>query len=86
MGCACLPRVAPRPRLQAGSYEQLSVPAAVPQGVDEILEALDREEGIASITLGRCVEEKRTVSQVRRLGARTCGVPGGLDAEAQAGC
>lgn len=48
---------------QAGSYEQLSVPAAVPQGVDEILEALDREEGIASITLGRCVEEKRTVSQ-----------------------
>ncbi|KAL4858818.1 30S ribosomal protein S1 [Chlorella vulgaris] len=48
---------------QGSTFEQLSVPASVPQGVDEILEALDREEGITSITLGRCVEERRTVSQ-----------------------
>ena len=41
------------------------VPASIPNGVDEILEALSEAEGVSAVTLGRCVEEKRTVAQVR---------------------
>lgn len=49
---------------EGSTYDDVeSVPASIPQGVDEILEALDREEGVTSISLGRCVQEKRTVSQ-----------------------
>ncbi|KAI7836676.1 hypothetical protein COHA_009452 [Chlorella ohadii] len=50
--------------LNGASYEQLEeVPASVPQGVDEILEALAQQPGVEGVTLGRSVEEKRTVSQ-----------------------
>lgn len=50
--------------LNGASYEQLEeVPASVPQGVDEILEALAGQPGVEGVTLGRSVEEKRTVSQ-----------------------
>lgn len=41
-----------------------AVPAAVPAGIEEILEALAGQPGVESVTLGRTVQEKRTVSQV----------------------
>lgn len=41
-----------------------AVPAAVPAGIEEILEALAGQPGVEAVTLGRTVEEKRTVSQV----------------------
>lgn len=40
-----------------------AVPAAVPAGIEEILEALAGQPGVESVTLGRTVQEKRTVSQ-----------------------
>lgn len=39
------------------------VPASVPQGIEDILEALASQPGVQGVTLGRTVEEKRTVSQ-----------------------
>ena len=39
------------------------VPVAVPQGVEDILNELSGEQGIEEVTLGRRVEERRTVSQ-----------------------
>lgn len=40
-----------------------SVPVAMPQGVEDILNELSSESGIEEVTLGRRVEERRTVSQ-----------------------
>ncbi|PSC70883.1 30S ribosomal S1 [Micractinium conductrix] len=40
-----------------------AVPASVPSGMEEILESLSAQPGVKSVTLGRTVEEKRTVSQ-----------------------
>jgi predicted RNA-binding protein with RPS1 domain len=39
------------------------VPVAIPQGVEDILNELSGEAGINEVTLGRRVEERRTVSQ-----------------------
>lgn len=39
------------------------VPATMPQGVEDILDELSNENGIEEVTLGRRVEERRTVSQ-----------------------
>jgi hypothetical protein len=61
------------------------VPAGVPPGVDEILEALDAQPGIGSITLGRCVEEKRTVSQDLELWITKETVAGGYNLAVRAG-
>lgn len=72
--CPSLPHLAPQ-----SSYAAVdAVPAAVPQGVDEILEALSREPAVQAVSLGRCVEEKRTVSQARcGAGAAVCMVAQG---------
>ena len=61
--------------MQGGGYDQLeSVPTAVPAGLDDILQALSRQEGVTGVELGRCVEEKRTVSQVGgSVGVWECG-------------
>ena len=64
--------------MQGGGYDQLeSVPTAVPAGLDDILQALSRQEGVTGVELGRCVEEKRTVSQVGGGGRVRLGVIGG---------
>ena len=39
------------------------VPTAIPQGVEDILNELVGERGVDEVTLGRRVEERRTVSQ-----------------------
>ena len=39
------------------------VPTAIPQGVEDILNELAGERGVDEVTLGRRVEERRTVSQ-----------------------
>lgn len=39
------------------------VPVTMPQGVEDILDELSNENGIEEVTLGRRVEERRTVSQ-----------------------
>ena len=45
------------------------VPVNIPQGVKDICSELEKEEGIESVVLGRQVEEKRVVSQVRATSA-----------------
>ena len=40
-------------------------PARVPQGVEDVCQELQKEDGIAAVRLGRQVQERRTVSQVR---------------------
>lgn len=49
--------------VEESSYDDKQVPVAIPQGVEDILNELSEESGIEEVTLGRRVEERRTVSQ-----------------------
>lgn len=62
-----------------------SVPASVPAAVEDILEELSREEGVSGVTLGRRVEERRTVSQDLELWISREVVQDGYNLVARAG-
>ena len=49
--------------LEADFVVDDKVPIAIPQGVEDILNELAGERGVDEVTLGRRVEERRTVSQ-----------------------
>ena len=49
--------------LETDFESEEKVPVAIPQGVEDILNELSGERGIDEVTLGRRVEERRTVSQ-----------------------
>ncbi len=49
--------------LEADFAVDEKVPIAIPQGVEDILNELSLESGVVEVTLGRRVEERRTVSQ-----------------------
>ena len=50
------------------------VPVSIPQGVKDICNELELEDGIEYVGLGRQAEERRVVSQVSCLGALSqCG-------------
>lgn len=61
------------------------VPTTVPAGVEDILNELSKEEGITEVTLGRRVEEKRTVSQDLELWMSREVVTDGFNLVARAG-
>jgi predicted RNA-binding protein with RPS1 domain len=69
-----------------GSYADVgSVPATVPSAVEDILDELSREEGVSGVTLGRRVEERRTVSQDLELWMTRDVVDDGYNLVARAG-
>jgi predicted RNA-binding protein with RPS1 domain len=71
---------------EGNSYMDLgSVPAAVPAAVEDIMAELAREAGVAGVTLGRRVEERRTVSQDLELWMSREAVAGGYNLAARAG-
>lgn len=61
------------------------VPVAIPQGVEDILNELSSENGIEEVTLGRRVEERRTVSQDLELWMSREAVTDGFNLVARAG-
>lgn len=61
------------------------VPVAMPQGVEDILNELSNEKGIDEVTLGRRVEERRTVSQDLELWMSKESVTDGFNLVARAG-
>lgn len=62
-----------------------SVPASVPAAVEDILDELSREPGVTGVTLGRRVEEQRTVSQDLELWMTREEVTDGFNLVARAG-
>lgn len=62
-----------------------NVPVAMPQGVEDILNELSNENGIDEVTLGRRVEERRTVSQDLELWMSKESVTDGFNLVARAG-
>lgn len=62
-----------------------SVSASVPGGVEDILDELSKESGIGEVTLGRRVEERRTVSQDLELWMSREAVSDGFNLVARAG-
>lgn len=62
-----------------------AVPANIPSGVEDILDELSKEDGVREVTLGRCVEEKRTVSQDLELWMSREQITDGYNLVARAG-
>ena len=61
------------------------VPVTMPQGVEDILNELSNESSIEEVTLGRRVEERRTVSQDLELWMSKEQLPDGFNLVARAG-
>ena len=61
------------------------VPVVIPQGVEDILNELSAESGVEEVTLGRRVEERRTVSQDLELWMSKEQLPDGYNLIARAG-
>ena len=61
------------------------VPVDMPQGVEDILDELSKESGVKEVTLGRRVEERRTVSQDLELWMSKEAVSDGFNLIARAG-
>ena len=55
----------PEARAEGGVASAAWDPERVPQGVEDVCEELRQEPGIDAVTLGRQVQERRTVSQAR---------------------
>lgn len=51
------------PLVEEGAEALGTVPTSVPQSIEEVASELEKEEGISGITMGRQVEERRTVAQ-----------------------
>jgi len=69
----------------AGSADEKMVPVSIPQGVEDILDELSKEPGVGEVTLGRRVEERRTVSQDLELWMSKEAVVDGFNLVARAG-
>ncbi|GAB4814294.1 hypothetical protein N2152v2_001340 [Parachlorella kessleri] len=67
------------------SAEAKSAPTSVPSGVEDILDELSKEEGVAQVTLGRQAVSAGTVSQDLELWLTKEEVPGGFNLVARAG-
>jgi predicted RNA-binding protein with RPS1 domain len=80
-----LDRVLPLEQDGEGYAQVASVPADVPTGVEDILHELSKEDGIVGVTLGRRVQERRTVSQDLELWISRETVSDGFNLVARAG-
>eukprot|EP00890_Picochlorum_soloecismus_P005255 jgi/Picsp_1/5730/NSC_03089-R1_protein len=69
----------------AASGDEKTVPVSIPQGVEDILDELSKEPGVGEVTLGRRVEERRTVSQDLELWMSKEAVVDGFNLVARAG-
>jgi predicted RNA-binding protein with RPS1 domain len=69
----------------AAIADEKTVPVSIPQGVEDILDELSKEPGVGEVTLGRRVEERRTVSQDLELWMSKEAVVDGFNLVARAG-
>ena len=79
-----LDKVLPLER-EGGFADMGAVPANIPTGVEDVLTELAKEDGVSDVTLGRRVEEQRTVSQDLELWISKESVADGFSLVARAG-
>lgn len=71
--------------LSSPTFGESEVAVVMPQGVEDILDELSKERGVGEVTLGRRVEERRTVSQDLELWMSKEAVTDGFNLVARAG-